>query len=286
MSNRSADFSVMTSGQPSHGREREAFRGARLLVGLALSVLMGCGSQQPPEVAPPVVVPITNMVAIKSGSFVRQGGQRVTISRDFWLGKFEVTQGEYMALMGKNPSHFTNDTTRPVEKLNYAQATAYGAALTARERAAGRLPDLFEYRLPTEAEWEYACRAGTTNLFSFGDMESLAPEYAWTEENSEGQSHPVGQKKPNPWGLHDVHGNVWEWCQDWMGDYAKGDLIDPRGAPMGKYRVFRGGGWNNGVPMARSGNRFAMAPTSGIHFVGLRIALAEMRATNAPPAAR
>lgn len=125
-----------------------------------------------------------------------------------------------------------------MEKLNYAEAIAYGAALTARERAAGRLPALFEYRLPTEAEWEYACKAGATNLFSFGDAENLAAEYAWTEENPEGLSLPVWQKKPTPWGLHDLHGNVWEWCQDWMGEYTKGEFIDPPGAPMGKYGVF------------------------------------------------
>lgn len=218
------------------------------------------------------ILPLTNMVFIKAGSFVRLK-HTITVSKDFWLGKYEVTQAEYVALMGKNPSHFMEDTNAPVEKLSYNDAAAYCEALTKREREVGRLSLNYEYRLPTEAEWEYACRAGTTNFFSFGNSETNAGEYAWTWENSEEHTHPVGQKKPNPWGLYDMHGNVWEWCQDWFAPYPTNNLVDPVGPREGKVKVFRGGGWNNEAKFARSSNRFMMAPASGIYFVGFRVAL-------------
>jgi formylglycine-generating enzyme required for sulfatase activity len=216
---------------------------------------------------------LTNMVLIHAGSFIRLK-QSVILTRDFWLGKYEVTQGEYAALTGKNPSHFTNDLSHPVEKVSQVDAMAYCAALTQRERQAGRLSPHYEYRLPSEAEWEYACRAGTTNAFSFGDSQALAEPFAWTEENSQASTQRVGQKHPNPWGLHDMHGNVWEWCLDWFGDYPPGDVTDPVGPATGKFKVFRGGGWNHEAKFARSSNRFMMAPSNGIYFVGFRLALA------------
>ena len=218
------------------------------------------------------LTPLTNMVRIPPGSFVRIR-QSVTITRDFWLGKYEVTQAEYAALMGRNPSHFTGDSNRPVEKLSCLDAQAYCAALTTREQQAGRLPAGYAYRLPTEAEWEYACRAGTTNRFSFGDDPAIAPDFAWTIENSESTTHPVGLKRPNPWGLHDMHGNVWEWCVDWFAPYPDAPVLDPGGPATGKFKVFRGGGWNQEVEFARSGNRFMMSPSNGIYFVGFRVAL-------------
>jgi formylglycine-generating enzyme required for sulfatase activity len=226
------------------------------------------------------LVSLTNVVLIKAGTFQRQQ-HTVTLTRDFWLGKYEVTQAEFAALMGSNPSHFqTNENAKvgsnlPVEKVRHIDAVAYCAALTERERQAGRLPATFVYRLPTEAEWEYACRAGSTNLFSFGDMETEAGLYAWTAENSEGRTHPVGLKRPNAWGLYDMHGNVWEWCLDWFGNYPAINVTDPKGPPQGKGKVFKGGGWNHEAPFARSGSRFVMAPSSGIHFVGFRVALSE-----------
>jgi formylglycine-generating enzyme required for sulfatase activity len=214
------------------------------------------------------------MVLIKAGSFVRQK-YPVTLSRDFWLGKYEVTQGEYTSVMGKNPSHFAGETNRPVEKLSYFDAVAYCSAVTKREEVEGRLPSGYSYRLPTEAEWEYACRAGTTNLFSFGDAATEADQYAWTLENSDGTTHPVGQKRPNPWGLYDMHGNVWEWCSDWFVPYPAMDLKDPAGPAGGKFKVFRGGGWNHALEFARSRNRFMMSPSNGIYFVGFRLALSQ-----------
>jgi len=215
------------------------------------------------------------MVLIKPGSFIRIR-QPVTITRDFWLGTFEVTQTEYVALMGRNPSRFTGESNRPVEKLSYFDAQAYCVALSAREREAGRLPPGYEYRLPSEAEWEYACRAGTTNRFSFGDDPQAASAFAWTQENSDSTTHPVGLKRPNPWGLHDMHGNVWEWCLDWFAPYPEEPATNPTGPATGKFKVFRGGGWNQEVEFARSANRFMMSPSNGIYFVGFRVALSQI----------
>jgi formylglycine-generating enzyme required for sulfatase activity len=218
------------------------------------------------------LVPLSNMVPIRAGTFMRIK-YPVTLTRDYWLNKYEVTQGEYVSLMGKNPSHFTGDTNRPVEKLTWFEAAAYCRELTRREQQAGHLPPDYAYRLPSEAEWEYACEASRTNLFSFGDSVTNAEQYAWTMENSEGTPHPVGQKLPNPWGLYDMHGNVWEWCSDWFAPYPAAALTNPLGPPASKFKVFRGGGWNQAIEFARSRNRFMMSPSNGIHFVGFRVAL-------------
>ena len=226
----------------------------------------------PPAGAQTKLVPLTNMVLLKPGSFLRIKNV-VTLTREFWLGKYEVTQREYLEITGKNPSHFQGDPARPVEKVTYFDAVNFCLVLTSRERAQGRLPPDYEYRLPSEAEWEYACRAGTTNRYSFGDDPAEGDAYAWTTENSDGTTHPVGQKRPNPWGLYDIHGNVWEWSRDWFANYPAVDLTDPAGPPAGKFKVFRGGGWNNEIEFARSGNRFMMSPSNGIHFVGFRLAL-------------
>jgi formylglycine-generating enzyme required for sulfatase activity len=243
----------------------------------------GCEQNGTPPNSPPAssssppkaeLIPLTNMVRIKAGTFVR-GIYPVSITRDFWLGKYEVTQTEFAAITGRNPSHFKDDPQRPVEKVSYVDAVAYCAEVTKRERLAGRLPDRYEYRLPTEAEWEYACRAGTTNFFSFGDRAAEADPYGWTAENSESATHLVGQKRPNPWGLRDMHGNVWEWCLDWFGDYPTNGVTNPLGPAQGKYRVFRGGSWYHDADFARSANRFMMAPSNGIYFVGFRVALGE-----------
>jgi formylglycine-generating enzyme required for sulfatase activity len=216
--------------------------------------------------------PLTNMVLVKAGSFLRIR-HPVTLTHDFWIGKYEVTQGEYVSLMSKNPSRFSGEDNRPVEKLSWFEAMAYCNELTKQEQGKGHLAPGFVYRLPTEAEWEYACRAGSTNHFSFGDSSAGADQFAWTMENSENTSHPVGQKRPNALGLYDMHGNVWEWCHDWFSPYPAMALTDPTGATSNKFKVFRGGGWNQAVEFARASNRFMMAPSNGIHFVGFRVAL-------------
>jgi formylglycine-generating enzyme required for sulfatase activity len=160
-----------------------------------------------------------------------------------------------------------------VEKLTFFDASGYCSALTQRERESGRLPAGYEYRLPSEAEWEYACRAGSTNRFNFGDDASSADQFAWTAENSEAATHPVGLKRPNSWGLCDMHGNVWEWCSDWGEPYPAAPLTDPIGPATSKYKVFKGGGWNQDAQYGSASSRFMMSPSNGIHFVGFRVVL-------------
>jgi formylglycine-generating enzyme required for sulfatase activity len=235
----------------------------------------------------------TNMVFIPPGTF-RMGSPTnevdrydwegpqtaVTISRGFWMGKYEVTQGEYLAVMGSNPSNFTGDTNLPVETVSWYDATGYCAALTERERLAGRIGTNCVYRLPTEAEWEYACRGWTSTRFSYGDDPGYTnlTDHAWYWDNSGGETHAVGQKLPNPWGLYDMHGNVWEWCQDWFDTYPGGIAVDPQGPATGSSRVIRGGswyGWLDGARYCQSANRLGSNnPDNGYINVGFRVLLA------------
>ena len=156
---------------------------------------------------------------------------------------------------------------------------AYCKALTERERSAGRLGTNGVYRLPTEAEWEYACRARTSTRFSYGDDPGYTnlTKYAWYEDNSGGETHPVGQKLPNPWGLYDMHGNVWEWCQDWwLERLPGGSPLDPQGPAAGSARVVRGGCWGLWIGVnsyCRSASRIYFFPNSGDSRVGFRVLL-------------
>jgi len=253
----------------------------------------------------PAVVAPSNMVFIPAGTFVMgspaseparfssEGPQTtVTISRGFWMGKYEVTQGEYLAVMGSNPSSFTGDLSRPVERVSWHDAVAYCAALTARERGAGRLPAGNGYRLPTEAEWEYACRAGTTTPFHYGsalrsvmanfygyyEYPPCGGEIDWCYNASGtdlGRTTSVGSYAPNVWGLYDMHGNVWEWCQDWWsGSLPGGSVTDPQGSPTGSGRVIRGGSWYNSASYCRSALRYNYYPTYRNYVVGFRVVLA------------
>jgi formylglycine-generating enzyme required for sulfatase activity len=228
----------------------------------------------------------TNMVFIPPGTFMmgsptnetdrfaNEGPQIAgTFSRGFWMGKHEVTQGESLEVMGINSSRFTGDDNRPVEMVSWSFATNYCARLTQRERAAGRIPAGSVYRLPAEAEWEYACRAGTSTRFSYGDDPGYTSltNYAWYGEGSFGNSHPVGQKLPNAWGLYDMHGNVLEWCQDWYYDYL-GPIYNP--FPFFEYRVLRGGDWYSGSAYSRSARRTGGLPEGGGSNIGFRVVLA------------
>ena len=166
----------------------------------------------------------------------------VVISKAFYLGKYEVTQAQWQEVMGTNPSHFKGDPNRPVERVSWKMVQEFINKLNAKEGH-----NL--YRLPTEAEWEYAARAGSTTKYYFGDDDALLEQYAWFNKNDKGATHPVGQLKPNAWGLYDMMGNVWEWVQDWRGPYAAGHQVDPQGPATGNARGYRGGGW--GYPHIR-----------------------------------
>ena len=202
---------------------------------------------------------------------------QVTISQGFWMSKYETTQEEYLGVMGSNPSSFIGDSKRPVERVRWIDATDYCGKLTVRELAAGRLPSGYKYRLPTEAEWEYACRAGTTTRFGYGDDAGYTQlgSYAWYDSNSGSTTHAVGVKKPNAWGLYDMHGNVWEWCLDrWSESLPGGSVTDPRGPTTGSFRVLRGGGWRDYGGYGRSAYRSSGTPDNWSYDIGFRPVLA------------
>ena len=188
----------------------------------------------------------------------------VRISQAFYLGTYEVTQGQWQAVMGSNPSQFPGDPQRPVEQVSWEDVQTFMQKLNAKE--GGTL-----YKLPTEAEWEYAARAGTTTAYSFGDDAAQLGEYAWYEKNAGKTTYPVGQRKPNAWGLYDMHGNVWEWVQDWYGAYAVASAVDPQGPAAGAFRVFRGGGWFYDAGGCRSASRYIAGPGYRGGLLGVRL---------------
>ena len=197
----------------------------------------------------------------------------VTITKPFWLGKTEVTQTQWKAVMGNTPSSFKGDDL-PVEQVSWNDAVAFCEKLNEMNRYT--LPVGYHYTLPTEVQWEYACRAGTTTRFYYGDtpFSSLELEkYAWHDDNSSDKTHTVGEKLPNDWGLYDMHGNVHEWCLDWYDDYAGGSVSDPQGPQSGTDRVFRGGSWSHVTWFCRSAHRGWFAPDSKRDFLGFRVAL-------------
>ncbi len=199
----------------------------------------------------------------------------VTISMDYYLGVYEVTQAQYEKVMGAKPSYFQGDkingssSNHPVERVSWKEAVEFCKKLSdlPEEKAAGRV-----YRLPTEAEWEYACRAGSKTAYSFGEGSKLLGDYSWFGDNCN-TTHPVGEKKANAWGLYDMHGNVWEWCSDWYGDYPKGAVSDPVGPREGSYRLFRGGSWRDVAALCRSADRSRRYPLDRLNDYGFRVAL-------------
>jgi formylglycine-generating enzyme required for sulfatase activity len=208
----------------------------------------------------------------EEGRYDDEVQHRVTLTQGFWLSDHEVTQAEYQEVMRTNPSYFKGDPNRPVETVTWNDAVLYCDLLTARERAAGRITAQQAYRLPTEAEWEYAARAGTTGA-RHGELDTIA----WWSGNSGSGTHPVKKKAPNAWGLHDMLGNVREWCSDWYGDYPTGSVTDPTGPNWGSGRVFRGGSWYFGAGSARSADRFRDDPSLRSFSLGFRPALSSVR---------
>ena len=186
----------------------------------------------------------------------------VTLSSPFFLAACPVTQAEYERVTRARPSLFSGPN-RPVELVSWDDATAFCRTLSDVEGVA--------YRLPTEAEWEYACRAGSAAEYCFGDEAHRLDEYAWHLGNSNRQTHDVGQKKPNAWGLHDMHGNVWEWCQDWYGSYPAVAQADPTGPASGDARVLRGGSWSLGACSCRCASRLSATPDRTSHSRGFRV---------------
>ncbi|MBC8095975.1 MAG: formylglycine-generating enzyme family protein [Akkermansiaceae bacterium] len=223
-----------------------------------------------------------DFVLIRPGSFTMGSDQdplsdqkpahNVTITKPFYFGKYEVTQKQWETIMGRNLSlfkqspRFPDGLKHPVENVSWLLCQSFLAKVTGKIKG-------YEFRLPTEAEWEYACRAGSTNDHSFGNSTAALGDYAWYGNNSDRHTHPVGEKKPNPWGLHDLYGNVWEWCQDWYGPYSSQALRDPAGSgnsSPGAGRVLRGGAWNNTPDHVLSTYRHAAEPTEILSYYGFR----------------
>jgi formylglycine-generating enzyme required for sulfatase activity len=225
---------------------------------------------------------ITNSIGMKlrlipAGNFVRalpkeltkdkkdKGPEhKVNISKAFYIGIYEVTQGEFEAIMGAsaNKSQWKGDNL-PVEQLNWFEASEFCRRLSEKE---GR-----NYRLPTEAEWEYACRAGSTTEFFWGDK--WLEGYAWSFTNSDGRTHEVGNLKPNAWGLYDMSGNVWEWTSEWYSPYIASEQTDPQGPLHGSTKVLRGGSWLRTTSSSRCAHRGENTPDCWDNHVGLRVVM-------------
>jgi formylglycine-generating enzyme len=196
-----------------------------------------------------------------------------------------VTQAQWERVMGSNPSKYKG-ADRPVETVSWNDAIAFCKKLTETERRAGRLPAGMAYQLPTEAQWEYACRAGARSAYSFGGVSGELYRYAnyadrntdfdWSDKSHDDgfeNTSPVGTYPANPWGFHDMHGNVWEWCADWYGDYPSGAVRDPVCSAGGSERVWRGGSWNCAANDARCANRLRFDPAFSFNDLGFRLSL-------------
>ena len=218
---------------------------------------------------------------IEAGTFIMGDDQsdeshRVTLSKPFFCGLFEVTQKQYSLVVGSNPSNFSGDKL-PVETVSYnaIRGTSNGAKWPSSSAVDSssfmgklRARTGLDFDLPTEAQWEYACRAGTTTTYSYGD--SANGDYMWYDSNSSSKTHEVGTKSPNPWGLYDMHGNVWEWCLDWYASSLSGGT-DPKGSSSGSLRVRRGGGWSSGAHLCTSSTRLSFDPSLEFSYRGFRL---------------
>jgi formylglycine-generating enzyme required for sulfatase activity len=203
----------------------------------------------------------------ESGRYDDENQHKVTLTKDFYMQTTEVTQGQWKAIMGDNPSSFKDcGDDCPVENVSWDDAQAFIEKLNKKERK--------NYRLPTEAEWEYAARARSQAAYSFGDDAGQLSEYAWYSANSGSGTHKVGDKKPNDWCLYDMHGNVWEWVSDWYGAYPASDVVDPTGTEDSSVkRVLRGGSWRSSAQDCRCANRSRFAPSYRFVNGGFRLAL-------------
>ena len=253
------------------------------LLSVAFILIQGCKRKDPNETSKnsaevPGEVKAeagTEMVLLEAGRFTMGDEKEIDATphevavSSFYIDKYPITQEQYEKVMKENPSRWKADKN-PVEQVRWSDAVKY---CNARSLAEGFQPcyDLQTwqcdfsangYRLPTEAEWEYACRAGSKTMYFFGNDASKLSDYAWVDENSGGKPRQVGQKKPNPWGLYDMHGNVWEWCNDFyqVDYYQQSPEEDPRGPKTGETKVVRGGAWKFSADSCRSGYRYNEDP--------------------------
>jgi formylglycine-generating enzyme required for sulfatase activity len=266
-------------------RQLSVFLSSLLIIGM---MQLGCQehAQSPKTISNSIGM---EMVLIKHGNFIMgspktelgDGGKHiedespqheVRISRDFYMAQTEVTQGQWKAIMGTEPwkgkEYVKEGENYPASYVSWFQAGEFCKKLSEQEEKQGR-----KYRLPTEAEWEYACRAGSKTAYSFGESSKSLGNYAWFNGNSNGQTHPVGEKRANAWGLYDMHGNVWEWCSDWYGAYPNGAVSDPVGPLKGSFRVLRGGCWIVEAALCQSAGRRCNFPSGSGSYYGFRVAL-------------
>lgn len=269
-----------------------------MVVMIALAII-GCGKKNSNPAIPPVPTtsPGGENISVAGIEFVKipagcfdMGSPKTEIYHvideepvhsvcvnEFWIGKYEITQAQWLNVMGNNPSYFnseqigTDSSNHPVEQISWDDVQEFIGRLN--EQTGER-----SFRLPTEAEWEYATRAGTTTAYSFGDNSVSAENYAWFLNNSSEMTHPVGQLQPNPWGVHDLHGNVLEWCADaWHENYI-GAPVDGSAWETGgdaSKRVRRGGSWHSGEPYIRSANRGASDKNKAYNLIGVRLVRVE-----------
>jgi formylglycine-generating enzyme required for sulfatase activity len=269
-----------TEGQqtPQSGKINDSsLNKGEFLFPLATPTAAACVSTPlPPSIPSPVVNNLGMEFVAVPAAELRMGADdiptlrpshKVTLSQPFYIGKYEVTQAQWTAVMGNNPSRFTGDPHLPVENVSWNDVQEFLRQLNTREGTT-------RYRLPTEAEWEHAARSCVTTTYPFGDDASQLERYAWAETNAGERTHAVGQLRPNGWGLYDMLGNVWEWCQDWYGEYPTVATANPRGAAQGIFRVYRGCGWLRGEsslychPATRHGARPNFAhPSLGFRVV-------------------
>jgi formylglycine-generating enzyme required for sulfatase activity len=216
------------------------------------------------------------LVLIQPGSFMmgdEEGDEeekpvhKVTITKPFYIGKYEITQEQWQTLMGGNSSHFKG-AKNPVDRVSWEDCQAFIKKLNEKFAASGAT-----FSLPTEAQWEYACRAGSSDRYGFGNDASRLAEHGWFGDNSNGKTHPAGEKKPNAWGLYDMQGNLWEWCADWYEGnyYKKSPVTDPTGPTAVTSRVLRGGSWADPAPYCRASYRYCLPPWFRVHGYGFRV---------------
>jgi len=257
---------------PDGTRVERWYEGGRLLA----SVLTAPDGERTVDEAGTLEVPLPGgvlmFVRIPPGTFLMGSDDekpihQVTITRGLWLAVTQTTQAQWQAVTRKNPSYFKGDPNLPVEQVSWEDCAGFVKAL------APAAPEGLEFDLPTEAEWEYACRADSTTAWSFGDDESDLGDHAWFDGNSDNKTHLVGTKRPNALGLYDMHGNVWEWCKDWYGPYKPDPVRDPQGPRSGEYRILRGGSWTGSPWYSRSADRYRIDPTDHYGDAGVRLVL-------------